>query len=141
MLIDPNTHLTPNPEQKQCQNTLLAVAPVPSYSLLTQVMLISILINAHYLHNVVFSFENGQNGENQSLSDSKHPSKIPHQNLQSSHRGTSSSLLQYCICTCQHTCHKFNVCKKQQVPLLFMKLIVQAFGMKKRKIKNIKLNS
>ena len=59
VLIDPNTYLTPNPEQKQCQNTPLAVAPVPSYSLLTQVMLISILINAHYLHNVVFSFENG----------------------------------------------------------------------------------
>ena len=35
-----------------------------TYSLHTQVMLILILIDAHYLQNVVFSFEKGSGGQN-----------------------------------------------------------------------------
>ena len=42
------------------------------HSLNTQVMPILILINAQYLQNVVFSFENGLNGQNYSLLDSYH---------------------------------------------------------------------
>ena len=42
------------------------------YSLYTQAMLILILINVQYLQNVVFSFENGLNGQNLSSSDSYH---------------------------------------------------------------------
>ena len=38
-----------------------------------QVMLILILLNAHYFQNVVFSFEKGSNGQNNLLSDSHHP--------------------------------------------------------------------
>ena len=44
-------------------------------------MLILVLIDAQYIQNVVFSFEKGLNGQNQSLSESHHsrshtPSKI-----------------------------------------------------------------
>ena len=42
------------------------------YSLYTQAMLILILINVQYLQNVVFSFENGLNGQNHPSSDSYH---------------------------------------------------------------------
>ena len=35
-------------------------------------MLILILIDGQYLHYVGFSFENGSNGQNDSLSDSHH---------------------------------------------------------------------
>ena len=36
-------------------------------------MLILILINVHYLHDVVFSFGEGSNGQNHFLSHSHHP--------------------------------------------------------------------
>ena len=42
------------------------------YSLYTQAVLILTLINVQYLQNVVFSFENGLNGQNLSSSDSYH---------------------------------------------------------------------
>ena len=38
-----------------------------------QVMLISILINIHYLQNIVSSFQEDSNGQNHYLSDSHHP--------------------------------------------------------------------
>ena len=38
-----------------------------------QVMLISILINIHYLQNIVSSFQVDSNGQNHSLSDSHQP--------------------------------------------------------------------
>ena len=41
-----------------------------SYSLYTQIMLILILIDVPYFHNVVFSFKNGMNGQNPTLSNS-----------------------------------------------------------------------
>ena len=41
-------------------------------------MLILILINVQYLHNVVFSFEKSLSGQNHSFSDSQHsPGKFP----------------------------------------------------------------
>ena len=40
-------------------------------------MLILAFINFCYLQNIVFSFEEGSNGQNQSLSDSQQP-KISH---------------------------------------------------------------
>ena len=36
-------------------------------------MLILILFHVQYLQNVVFSFEKGSSGQNQSLTDSHHP--------------------------------------------------------------------
>ena len=60
------------------KNTLflpVVFAPVQfltSYALNTQVMLILILIDVQYLHNVIFSFEKGLNGQNHSSSDSHH---------------------------------------------------------------------
>ena len=39
-------------------------------------MLILILMNVRYLQNVAASFEKGSNGQNHSLSDSHHPTKI-----------------------------------------------------------------
>ena len=41
----------------------------------TQVMLVLSLIAAQYLHNVVFSFEEGLYGQNHSSSDTHHPIK------------------------------------------------------------------
>ena len=38
-----------------------------------QVMLISILINIHYLQNIFFSFQEDSNGQDHSLSDSHQP--------------------------------------------------------------------
>ena len=46
-----------------------------SHSLCTQVMLILILIDFHYLQNVVFSFVKGLNGQMHYSSDSNHPIK------------------------------------------------------------------
>ena len=45
------------------------------YSLYIQIMLILILIDVQYLQNLVFSFENGSNVQNHSLSDSHHSIK------------------------------------------------------------------
>ena len=41
----------------------------------TQVMLVLSLIDAQYLQNVVFSFEEGLYGQNHSFSDTHHPIK------------------------------------------------------------------
>ena len=62
----------------------IAITPVYHHSLYTQVMVIWILMVAQYLHNAVFGFEKGSNGENHSLSDSRSPTKkSPQQNFQS----------------------------------------------------------
>ena len=48
------------------------------YSLYTQFMLILILIDVHYLQNIVFNFEKCSNGQNHSSSSSHHHiNKIP----------------------------------------------------------------
>ena len=45
-------------------------------SLYTQIMLVLILIDVHFLQNVVFNFEKGWNAQNHSFSDPHHSIKI-----------------------------------------------------------------
>ena len=65
------------------------------YSLYTQFMLILILIDVHYLQNIVFNFEKCSNGQNHSSSSSHHHiNKIPSSKISySSPLGGVSSIL------------------------------------------------
>ena len=69
-MLQPNKNFIFSCSHCSCTTFILT-----SYSLYTQVMLILILNNVQYLHNVISSFEKGSNGQNHSSSDSQHPLK------------------------------------------------------------------
>ena len=70
----------PSPPKKNllifsCGHWPCAIFNLVSYSLYKQVVLILILIDVQYLQNVLFSFENGRNGQTQSFLDFHHQIK------------------------------------------------------------------
>ena len=58
-----------------CSQCSWAIFVLISYSLDTQVMLILVLIDVQYSQKIIFSFEKGMIGQNNSLSGSHHPVK------------------------------------------------------------------
>ena len=82
----PNFYPPPPPIKNQSplplNNNFQVILVLISYSLVTQVMLILVLIDVQHSQKAVFSFEKGSNCQNHSSSSSLHPvKKFPHSKI------------------------------------------------------------
>ena len=77
-LIRPNSFHVITPTKNfifSCSHCSCTFFILTSYSFYIQIMLILLLINVQYLHNVLFSFKKCKNGQIHSSSDSQYPIK------------------------------------------------------------------